>query len=139
VPTAEETRRRVRAALALGGYSSVEELACALAERDSGIGLKRLRLIWQRGESRAVERREIADATGVPREFMEHGFAAWVPDGGDVKGRLDELEASQRQMRDQLEALVSATRRTTRALLGPGAPQAAPRTPGGADATAEDG
>lgn len=126
MPTPEETRRRVRAAQALGGYSSVEDLAEDLAKRDSGIGLKRLRSIWQRGESRAVERREIADLTGVPREFMEHGFEAFTQTGEDTMlSRLEALEEEQRQIRDQLGELVRATRRTTRALLADEDPEAA--------------
>lgn len=88
----EATKRRARAALAMGGYGSVEDLAAALAERDSGIGLRRLRTIWQTGESRAVERREIAAACDVPAWFMEEGFAGRPAERASVDDRVDALE-----------------------------------------------
>jgi hypothetical protein len=93
MPLPEDTRRRVRMALDMGGYGSVEKLAEELAERDSGIGLKRLRTIWQNGEARAVELREIADACQTPYWFMEYGFAIETREA-DLREEIDELRRS---------------------------------------------
>lgn len=93
MPSPEDTRRRVRVALDVGGYSSVEKLADHLTARNSGIGLKRLRAIWQTGDARAVELREIADACQTPYWFMEHGFATETRDA-ELRGEISELRRS---------------------------------------------
>lgn len=93
MPLPEDTRRRVRVALDVGGYSNVEKLAEELAARNSGIGLKRLRAIWQTGDARAVELREIADACQTPYWFMEHGFAIETRDA-ELRSEISELRRS---------------------------------------------
>lgn len=93
MPLPEDTRRRVRVALDVGGYSSVEKLAEALSERNSGLGLKRLRAIWQVGDARAVELREIADACQTPYWFMEHGFAVETHEA-ELRDEISELRRS---------------------------------------------
>ena len=90
MPLPEDTRRRVRMALDMGGYSNVEKLAEELAERNSGVSLKRLRAIWQTGDARAVELREIADACQTPYWFMEHGFAIETHEA-ELREEINEL------------------------------------------------
>jgi hypothetical protein len=84
----EQAARRTRAALALAGYKNVEALAGALD--GSGVGLKRLREIYQQrgGEPRRVELREIAEACGLPFEF----FTADLTELGSDNSRTDELD-----------------------------------------------
>lgn len=105
MPTPDDTRRRVRAAQAMGGYASVEDLASALAKRDSGIGLRRLRTIWQKGVSNAAERREIADACGVPYWFLEDGFKGpEVP--AQLEDRVEALEEFHHTTAEALEVIL---------------------------------
>jgi len=113
MPLPDDVRRRVRVGLAAGGYSSVEKLAEALAERNSGIGLKRLRAIWQTGNARAVELREIADACEMPFWFMEHGFAAETREA-ELRDEISELRRSV----GTLIATVAQHGRALQALLG---------------------
>jgi hypothetical protein len=111
----EAVRRRVRAALALGGYSRVEQLADVLDERDSGIGLKRLRAIWQKGDARAVELREIAAACSVPYWFLTNGLAGLeahhigpVSAGGDDSpDNVVVLDAAAHRLLDRMAAQLS--------------------------------
>lgn len=97
VPLPDDVRRRVRVALDVGGYSSVEKLAEELDKRHSGIGLRRLRAIWQVGDARAVELREIADACQTPYWFMEHGFAIETREA-ELRDQINELRRSVRDL-----------------------------------------
>lgn len=83
----EQAARRTRAALALAGYRNVEDLAKRL--NGSGVGLKRLREIYQRrgNEPRTVELREIAEACGLPYEFFTVDFATLS--GGAASAALE--------------------------------------------------
>jgi hypothetical protein len=108
----EQAARRTRAAVALAGYQKVEELAEAL--EGSGVGLKRLREIYQQrgNEPRAVEIREIAEATGLPYEFFLVDFAT-LDGRPDNEDRLAEVEMKQAGIATQVQALTTTVSELT--------------------------
>lgn len=122
-----DVARRARAALA---YANIDVKS---SPQHTGISYATMQRIVSPTAPRGAKLEElwaIADATGVPRNFMEHGFEGLTQAGEDTAAaRLEALEEEQRQIRDQLAELVKATRRTTRALLADGDPEAAGDTP----------
>jgi hypothetical protein len=100
----DQQARRIQAAQALGGYSSVERLAEGLAERDSRVKLKRLRALW-RGEKPAIgkELAEIAGACDLPEAFFTVDFRRLDEIAGPTP--LDAVQDEVRDLQDQVAAL----------------------------------
>ena len=129
-----EVARRTRAALA---YANLD---VKRSPEVTGISYATMQRIVSPTSPRGASLEQlwaIADATGVPRAFMEHGFETMSdrPADEELAARVDQIERAQRDMRDQLAQLVNSTRRTTRALLAGGDPEAAADTPGEAGAS----
>lgn len=114
----ERAARRTRAAVALAGYERVEDLATNLD--GSGVGLKRLRQIYQqRGtEPRRVELREIAEACNLPFAFFEVDFATLGQPDAATEERLTALEKKLEErvggLQTALEALTADGRAPSR-------------------------
>lgn len=104
----EDMRRRLRAAMALGGYRGNKQLAAALARNDSGIGARTLTDILATGDATAAQRREIARACQVPLDFIEHGLQP-EPD-------RDELAEQIRTQQASLDSMVDTVRMQQEAL-----------------------
>ena len=96
-PTSREaTVRRLRAAQALGGYSSVEDLAAA-----ADFPLKRLREIYQqKKDARSVDLRHLAETCGLSYEFFLVDFATLGEPSGmaELREQLNELQGVVRQL-----------------------------------------
>lgn len=116
---AQTASPRARAAWAFSGLDQRD-----LADR-AGLHYDRLRAILAKTNSRDVtldELQKIADATGVPRAFMENGWT------DDTTRRLSALEDQVTQLRGGLVALAAGNLQRTRELLAqlekghPGAP-----------------
>lgn len=101
----EELIRRLKAAQALAGFESVDDIAARIGIE--GLGRDTLRNMW-RGK-RAVRRhelREIAEACGVPLEFFTDDDPFVMHDGG-AEDELRELRAAQAALAEQQRQLAS--------------------------------
>jgi transcriptional regulator with XRE-family HTH domain len=99
-----ETARRVRAAIAYSGLEQVE-----IIER-TGMRMPTLRRIVARADPRAASLEElyaIADACGVPRVFMEEGFAPLVASATALEQRVDELARQLSAVLDERQDLLA--------------------------------
>lgn len=108
----EQQARRIQAAQALGGFSSVEKLYEEMVRRESRVKFKRLRALW-RGNERGgrPELSEIADACGLPYAFFTVDFNR-LPDlvsqnGGQAEPLAQQVDA----LRADLELLSVEVRR----------------------------
>lgn len=105
---AQTASPRARAAWAYSGLGQEE-----LAER-AGLHYDRLRAILAKTNTRYValdELHQIADATGVPRAFMQNGWE------DETERRLADLEDVVRQLQGGLVALAAGNLRRTQELL----------------------
>lgn len=108
---AEVTAPRVRAALAYGGFEYREAAA------ETGLSYDTIKRLAAKKNPRGASTDElwaIADACGVPRAFMEHGFAT-DKDGRTVEERLEALEDF---ILDDVQAVVDDWKRRRRAVPG---------------------
>jgi transcriptional regulator with XRE-family HTH domain len=105
IPPGEQAAR-IRAAIGHSGLESRE-----VAKR-LGVSYATLRRRYDRNEPSGVasveELHAIADVCGVPRAFMEEGYARFV-DGAELAGRVTQLEAqAAAQARELLRAAETA-------------------------------
>lgn len=102
-----DTGRRIHAAQAYGGFTSIPALAAAINRPGFGEGTLR-RVIAGTRPLEEHERGWLESVTGVPAEFFESGFGASAPteDGATLAGNAEKL--------DQLTGEISELRRTVR-------------------------
>lgn len=102
-----DTGRRIHAAQAYGGFTSIPALAAAINRPGFGEGTLR-RVIAGTRPLEEHERGWLESVTGVPAEFFESGFDASAPteDGATLAGNAEKL--------DQLTGEISELRRTVR-------------------------
>jgi hypothetical protein len=99
-----ETAKRVRAAIAYSGLEHADVI-----ER-TGIKRPTLRRMVARTDPRAAsleEMRAIADVCGVPRAFMEEGFAPLTARASTLEERVDELDRRLRSVLDERQDLLA--------------------------------
>lgn len=95
-----KTAARARAAAAYSGLEHAEIVARAKAVKRDALP-RILSKTNPRGASRE-EREALADACGVPRWFMEEGFA--TPSVASLEERIEGLEASVKRLLDEADA-----------------------------------
>lgn len=105
IPPAEQAAR-IRAALGYSGKEA-EELADALGVSYATLR-RRKTLVSPTGAKSMEELYDIADACGVPRQFMEEGFGHDERRDQSLEDRLAALEQGQERLTQTLEDRLAA-------------------------------